>query len=139
MKIQTSSRRPLLVKASGMTLIEISLVIALLLGLIAVVFLGLGNYRKGADKARCKIQLSQVQKAVRAYANFNNLDAKAPIASAFGTGLAMESEPKCPAGGAYAWLAEIPEIGTPFGNCDYSEGNITHVLTTGAGSETVDW
>ena len=30
--------------ASGMTLIEISLVIALLLGLIAVVFLGLGTY-----------------------------------------------------------------------------------------------
>ena len=51
--------------ASGMTLIEISLVIALLLGLIAVVFMGLGTYRQGADKAKCKMQLSAVQKAVR--------------------------------------------------------------------------
>ena len=71
--------------ASGMTLIEISLVIALLLGLIAVVFMGLGTYRQGADKAKCKMQLSAVQKAVRSGANMQNLAIGAPLASTCST------------------------------------------------------
>ena len=138
MKIQTSSQHYRLAKrASGMTLIEISLVIALLLGLIAVVFLGLGNYRRGADKARCKIQLSQVQKAIRAYANFNNIDVGVALPSgAFGPGLAMEVEPTCPAAGNYSWETNVPATGTPFGTCDYNTGGMDHSLST---TETVDW
>ena len=76
--------------ASGMTLIEISLVIALLLGLIAVVFMGLGTYRQGADKAKCKMQLSAVQKAVRSGANMQNLAINAALpngTAVFGAGL----------------------------------------------------
>src|SRR5215208_1920912 len=69
--LQYRSRR---LSPTGMTLIEISLVIALLLGLIAVVFLGIGSYRKGSDKAKCKMQLAAAQKAVRSQANFQNLD-----------------------------------------------------------------
>lgn len=124
----------------GMTLIEISLVIALLLGLIAVVFLGIGSYRKGSDKAKCKMQLAAVQKAVRSQANFQNLSIGAAFAStaAFGAGMALENEPVCPSGGAYTWAGTIPAVGTPYGNCDYTDadGVTTHVL---AAADSRDW
>src|SRR4029078_10522243 len=105
--------------AAGMTLIEISLVIALLLGLIAVVFLGIGSYRKGSDRAKCKMQLAAVQKAVRSQANFQNLDMAAsfPTTSAFGPGMALENEPNCPSGGTYTWTGDIPLLGVPYGTC----------------------
>lgn len=125
---------------SGMTLIEISLVIALLLGLIAVVFLGIGSYRQGADKAKCKMQLAAVQKAVRSSANMQNLSIGSALTQAevFGAGLLLEAVPVCPAGGAYTWLGTVPAVGTPYGNCDFagSGATSTHVLAT---TETVGW
>ncbi len=126
--------------ASGMTLIEISLVIALLLGLIAVVFMGLGTYRQGADKAKCKMQLSAVQKAVRSGANMQNLSigATLPSTSVFGAGLLMENEPKCPSDStlSYTWTGDVPDVGEPYGNCTYTATGISHALVA---ADTVDW
>jgi type II secretory pathway pseudopilin PulG len=144
MKINTASLRSTRISKrfnrSGMTLIEISLVIALLLGLIAVVFLGIGSYRKGADKAKCKMQLAAVQKAVRSQSNMQNMNIGAGLLSAavFGPGLFMENAPVCPSGGAYTWLAVIPVSGTPYGECDYedADGVTTHALLA---AETTDW
>jgi type II secretory pathway pseudopilin PulG len=123
--------------AAGFTLIEISLVIALLLGLIAVVFLGLGSYREGADKAKCKMQLAAVQKAVRSHANLNNMKITDPLleADVFGANLVMAVKPACPAGGVYAFETEIPAIGTPYGDCTIATPN--HIL---AGDTSIaDW
>ena len=123
--------------ASGFTLIEISLVIALLLALIAVVFLGLGSYKEGADQARCRMQLASVQKAVRSYANLNNLNITDPLpaASVFGAGMIMAVTPACPAGGVYVWSGTIPAIGVPYGDCSITTPD--HVLT---GKPTIaDW
>ena len=135
--IRYRSRR---LHAAGMTLIEISLVIALLLGLIAVVFLGIGSYRKGSDKAKCKMQLAAAQKAVRSQANFQNLDQAAVFATtdAFGAGKALENEPTCPSGGTYSWTGTIPAIGVAYGTCDFTDpdGVTTHVL---AATDTKDW
>ncbi len=117
--------------ASGFTLIEISLVIALLLGLIAVVFMGLGSYREGADKAKCKMQLASVQKAVRSHANMNNMNIGATLADTdvFGTGKVMAVEPECPTGTDYTWTGTIPAVGVAYGTCAYSvEGGINHTL-----------
>lgn len=140
-KYTRRSRLAKRLNASGMTLIEISLVIALLLGLIAVVFMGLGSYRQGADRAKCKMQLSAVQKAVRSGANMQNLaiNAALPNGSAvFGAGLLMENAPVCPSGGAYTWVDIVPPIGTPYGNCSFagSGATSTHVL---AATDTLDW
>ena len=118
-------------RPAGMTLIEISLVIALLLGLIAVVFLGIGSYRKGSDKAKCKMQLAAAQKAVRSQANFQNLNIADAFTEddAFGPGKALENEPVCPTGTAYTWEAEIPPVGSSYGSCSYDDGDGTdHVL-----------
>ena len=130
--VHTSNRIAKRFNRSGMTLIEISLVIALLLGLIAVVFLGIGSYRQGADKAKCKMQLAAVQKAVRAGANFNNLDigdALVDTTDVFGAGLLMNAAPVCPSGGTYTWLAVVPAIGTSYGTCGYTATGVDHVLT----------
>ena len=128
---------------SGMTLIEISLVIALMLGLISVVFLGIGSYRKGSDKARCKMQLAAVQKAVRAQSNFLGLTIGAAFTStdAFGAGKALENSPVCPTGGTYTWMATVPPINTPYGNCNYVDGDgvTTHALVAGIAGDTRDW
>jgi type II secretory pathway pseudopilin PulG len=134
MKTQNSHGRSFAKRfnASGMTLIEISLVIALLLGLISVVFLGLGSYRKGADQARCKMQLAAVQKAVRSHANFQNLAAGAAVVAGtdiFVAGSTMEVAPICPSAGTYAWAGTVPAIGTPYGDCNFVDGATTHVIT----------
>ncbi|RYD37921.1 MAG: hypothetical protein EOP86_02255 [Verrucomicrobiaceae bacterium] len=117
------------------------MVIALLLGLITVVFMGLGSYRKGADKAKCKMQLAAVQKAVRSQANMQNLNIGAAMTSAtvFGPGLTMENAPVCPAGGAYTWSATLPAMGTPYGTCDYTDGATTPTTHALAAAEVADW
>ena len=124
--------------AAGFTLIEISLVIALLLGLIAVVFLGIGSYRKGSDRAKCRMQLAAAQKAIRSQSNFQNLDIGATFtaAQAFGPGLALESTPVCPSAGVYTWTGTIPAVGTPYGTCNFNDGTISHALTA---TDTQDW
>eukprot|EP01031_Cornospumella_fuschlensis_P005228 gene5228-6517_t len=123
---------------SGMTLIEISLVIALLLGLIAVVFLGIGSYRTGADKAKCKMQLAAVQKAVRAGANFQNIETGGALTDTdvFGPGLLMNAAPVCPSAPAtYTWGATVPATGTPYGTCSYTATGVVHTLTAGETSD----
>lgn len=129
-------------KAAGFTLIEISLVIALLLGLIAVVFIGLGSYREGSNKAQCKMQLAAVQKAVRSYANLNNLVTGATVASTdLSNGVIMSVAPICPSGGTYNYTGDVPAVGTPYGDCTYGASTPnSHVLDTGATNPSVaDW
>jgi type II secretory pathway pseudopilin PulG len=130
-------------KAAGFTLIEISLVIALLLGLIAVVFIGLGSYREGSNKAQCKMQLAAVQKAVRSYANMNNIviDAAGTIPDThLEDGTIMAVKPVCPSGGTYTYKALAPAVGIPYADCSYDGGAVaanTHVLTGTTG--IADW
>ena len=63
----------------GMTLIEITVVILVLLTLIAVLFIGANIYKKGADRAACILNIRNIQQAVRADQNLNNKDATDPI------------------------------------------------------------
>ena len=57
---------------SGMTLIEITVVILVLLTLIAVLFIGANIYKKGADRAACILNIRNIQQAVRADQNLYN-------------------------------------------------------------------
>ena len=52
-----------------MTLIEITLVIAILLGLIAILFLGIFAYKKGADRSKCILQMSTLEKWAVSHGN----------------------------------------------------------------------
>lgn len=106
---------------AGFTLIEISFIIALLLGLLSVVFIGLDSYREGADRATCKMHLAAVQKAVRSHANLNNMKVGDPLPEATmvfgGTAPVMPVRPVCPGAGLYTWQATVPAYGVPYGDC----------------------
>ncbi|MFC5049934.1 type II secretion system protein [Rubritalea spongiae] len=106
----------------GVTLIELSVVIAVILVLISVLFVGASYYRTSASRAACIVSQSNIEKAVESYANISqanllyaDLDTSGPMA---GQGL-----PTCPStGGAYtiAWGTS----GDATVSCD---GDATHV------------
>jgi prepilin-type N-terminal cleavage/methylation domain-containing protein len=55
----------------GTTLVELSVVIAIILLLVSVLFISIDGWKKGADRAACIVNLSTLQKAVRSYENTN--------------------------------------------------------------------
>lgn len=105
---------------AGLTLIEITLVIAVLLGLISVLFIGVSAYKEGSNRAKCILNISNVQKAVRSYQNLYELEVADALANAtiMGTGKMLETVPGCPTTtGTYTFLAVVPAIGTPYLTC----------------------
>lgn len=118
----------------GFTLIEITLVIALILGLIAVLFVSIQAYKNGSDRARCIMNIQSVQKAVRSYANLNELNPGGSLASTqlIATGSFLETAPVCPAAGTYTYGTQVPEVGTLYGPCSLAETR-SHVPTSISG------
>ena len=106
-------------RKSGMTLIELTVVIVVLLALIAVLFVGAKAYKDGADKAACIMNQRNIQQAARSWANLNPNGAwAADGASIFGAGLFIEVAPQCPAAKAnYTMAAALPDIGTLVCTC----------------------
>lgn len=103
----------------GMTLIEITVVILVLLTLISVLFIGANIYKKGADRAACILNIRNVHQAVRAHQNLNGqnigdtLDYSAVI---YATDAAENylTEPECPTDGSgYTNTGDFPDVGTP--------------------------
>jgi len=56
---------------AGVTLIELSVVIAVILVLISVLFIGASYYRTSANEAACAINRSSIQKAADSYMNIS--------------------------------------------------------------------
>ena len=115
-------------KQAGLTLIEVTLVIAVLLGLISVLFIGVSAYKEGSNRAKCILNISNVQKATRSYQNLyeksvGDVLVEATIA---GTGKMLETVPTCPSAGTYTWLGTIPAVGTPYLSCSLA-GTSNHV------------
>ncbi|MCB1234528.1 MAG: type II secretion system protein [Verrucomicrobiae bacterium] len=120
MKVQFKNRQ------AGLTLIEVTLVIAVLLGLISVLFIGVAAYKQGSDRAKCILNIATVQKAARSYQNLydlrydeagTNTDALA-IGDIAGSGKMIETTPDCPdPAGDYDFETEVPAPGTAFATC----------------------
>jgi len=106
--IKTNSK---LARQRGTTLIELSVVIAVLLLLVGVLFIGVQAWQNAANKAACLVNQSTIQKAVRGYANFNSLNV--------GDGLAFADLTTVPPGGA-AMFAVLPVC--PVGQVAYGLG-----------------
>ncbi len=105
---------------AGLTLIEITVVIAVLLGLIAVLFIGVQNYREATNKSRCIMQISAVQKAVRSHQNLNDVATAGTLTQTDlvgTTGKLIATAPVCPSGGTYTWLGTVPAVGTAYLTC----------------------
>jgi len=120
-------------KQAGLTLIEITLVIAVLLGLISVLFIGVSAYKEGSNRSKCILTISNVQKAVRSYQNLYEIDNGEAMAYAtlIGSGKMLEVLPVCgsvdsdnapdPAtswsAAGYASTELVPTIGNTFITC----------------------
>jgi prepilin-type N-terminal cleavage/methylation domain-containing protein len=108
----------------GTTLIELSVVIAVILLLVGVLFIGVTAWRDGANKAACLVNISSIQKAVRGYQNLNNLNVGDTLASTSLTATTggipgfFSTMPTCPiAATAYTTTGTVPAVGTPYATC----------------------
>ncbi len=109
-----------------MTLIEVTLVVAVLLGLIGTGMVGVGAYKQGANRALCIQNIARAQKAMRAYCHFNEL---IPGQSAPGLKTKIVNEagffsgaPECPSGGTYHFIdGNVPEVGALFMSCSIGD------------------
>ena len=103
----------------GTTLIELSVVIAVLLMLVGVLFIGITAWKNGANKAACIINLSSIQKAVRGYQNMNRLASGATLSVATLTSAGFwRVQPKCPGGGKYTFKGRVPAAGVAYTICN---------------------
>lgn len=112
-------------RKAGMTLLELTVVILVLLSLITVLFIGARQWKKGSDRAGCIMNIRNAQQAVRGYANMygkNPSDAVTGLEDlVIGTGKFIEKTPVCPGGGVYGGkAATIPAVGVLWMTCSFS-------------------
>jgi type II secretory pathway pseudopilin PulG len=105
MNIIKTNRRAL---QSGTTLVELSVVIAVILLLVSVLFIGVKAWKDSANRAACLVNLATLQKAVRGYQNSHADD---PLvvsvpANALATDGYFGTIPTCPAGAAGGGVAK---------------------------------
>lgn len=136
MKTHQSSNRSV---RRGMTLIELTVVILVILSLITILFVGARAWKRGSDRAGCLMQIRQVQVAVRSYANINGHvlgDDVSPLSlqtEVIGSGKFLEQTPECPANGAYTFGGNtIPALGTLYMTCSLAASD-SHVPEEYAG------
>jgi len=104
----------------GTTLIELTVVIAVILLLVGVLFIGVSAWQAGANKAACMVNQASIQKAARGYANFNQIAAGGAMVHALLTGANgfFASLPTCPIGNtAYAYADVNTAQGTEYAVC----------------------
>lgn len=130
---------PRVVRYRGLSLIELTIVIATLISLISILFVGARAWRRGSDRACCILTLRNMQVATRSYQNLYGYDYGGHPYADGGTqdiaehlykkgyieaGIYKESRglAHCPAGGTYSCpLPDIfPEMGKLYMECSLS-------------------
>jgi len=114
----------------GMTLLELTVVILVLLSLISILFIGARAWKKGSDRAASILQIRNTQQAVRSFSNMNGRNpgdtvAASPAVGAlpavlaldaeiFGAGRFIENDPRGtgrhPAGGTFVFSTAAPTV-----------------------------
>lgn len=109
---------------AGMTLLELTVVVLVLLSLVSILAIGARTWKLGSDRCASILQIRNVQQAVRAYANVNNINpGHAPAMPAgkslkgeiFGEGKFIANDPtssdrKHPGGSEYSYAIPAPTI-----------------------------
>jgi type II secretory pathway pseudopilin PulG len=127
MKLTRTSKR-----ASGMTLLELTVVILVLLSLISILFIGARAWKKGSDRAASILTIRNVQQAVRSYSNMNGHNPGDTVATlqtdVFGAGKFIEKDPTAgthPAGTGVSYTIAaptvIPIVGTLYLTCNNAD------------------
>ena len=101
-------------RQSGMTLIELTVVILVLLGLIAVMFIAATSWKRGSDRAACILNMRNVQQAVRGHQNITERAAGEAIVwtQIIGAQGYLQLLPVCPSGGTYQPVPTYPALST---------------------------
>lgn len=112
----------------GMTLVETTLVLLVLLTLVSVLLVAASGWKRGTNRARCILNIRQMQMSVRAYASAASFDPgrdltqEAPpinlLSELVGPGSFVPELPHCPGRGLYFFGGDvIPEIGSLYLRC----------------------
>lgn len=125
----TGQRRNIPAAYQGLTLLELTVVILVLLLLIGVLFIGARAWKRGSDRTACILNIRKVQAGVRAFSNLQGLEPGSNVAGLqsqiIGTGKFVEITPVCPGGGTYTFGEEagadtIPPLGVLYLKCSLS-------------------
>jgi hypothetical protein len=128
---------PLNRSSSGVTILELTVVIAVLLSLVLILFIAARTWKRGSDRAMCILNIQNVQKGVRGYSNLYGILEGGTVLNlknqVIGMGRFMEMPPICPSNGTYAYgqtsgVDVIPPLGVLYLKCDLEVPN-GHVLT----------
>ena len=132
MKMYPAFKHRTLRRRRGMTLIELTMVILVLIALIGLLFVGARGWRNGTDRARCILNIRQMQMSVRAYSSSHgyepgtDLATLAPPVNLFGElvgiGKYVPELPRCPGNGIYQFNGDVvPDIGTLYMTCSLAD------------------
>lgn len=127
-------------RKAGMTLLELTVVILVLLSLISILFVGARAWKKGSDRSACIINIRNVQQACRGFINMNP-SRTTPVAETdiFTDGAGTDGflkEPICPSDPARAYAsyysfadggAANPDPGHVFLSCVVADVDGTHI------------
>ena len=127
-------------RKAGMTLLELTVVILVLLSLISILFIGARAWKKGSDRAANILNIRNVQQAVRAHANVRGLAISDSLASSdiVGSGKYLNSVTSpVPGTITYAYGSTVPAMGTLYLQATYSttDDEATYGPTAGSYSE----
>jgi len=114
-------------RKSGMTLLELTVVILVLLSLISILFVGARAWKKGSDRAACILNIRNVQQAVRGYQNMTPDATSVSVDKIYGADGYLKA-PTCPGGGTYEehFSSAFPAVGALAITCDLA-GTEEHV------------
>ncbi len=125
-------------RKSGMTLLELTVVILVLLSLISILFIGARAWKKGSDRAANILNIRNVQQAVRAHTNVRGMSIGDTLASTdiVGSGKYLNSVTAPNSDIGYTYGTAVPAIGTLYLVATYANGSSTDFApTTGTTSE----
>jgi hypothetical protein len=122
---------------AGITIIESSLVLLVLLALVSILFVSTRSWKRGSDQTVCILSQHQVQQAVRGFANLHGKSEGDEVPGLavllFGEGKYIEKTPLCPSGGIYDFGGDrVPLRGELYMNCSLAEDQ-GHVPGNAAG------
>ena len=131
MKLTRTTKR-----ASGMTLLELTVVILVLLSLISILFIGARAWKKGSDRSANILNIRNVQQAVRAHANTRGLGIGAAVASTdiVGSGKYLNTVTAPNTDITYAYGSDVPAMGTLYLQATYTDATATADYGPTAGS-----
>lgn len=119
---------------SGMTLLELTVVILVLMTLVGILFVGAKAWKRGSDRSSCILNVRNCQSAIRGYSNTYGVNPGDPIPSgksrkqALLDGAYLITFPTCPGGGSYGGqeLTTVPALGTLMMTCDWGSPDNNH-------------